>query len=459
MLKGYNTKRKQLIYWIAGASGLIVLALSLVLMRSDPIMEQIQEDGRLNVVTRNAPTTYFEGRDGPEGYEYELTQAFAEHLGVNVHYNVVDNIDGILRVVANGEAHLAAAGLTQTDARQQKGLFGPAYMTVAEQVVCRRDGKRPDSIEALSEVDLRVADGTSYINTLNRLQVDHPGLTWTVVGELSTEQVMQQVWEREVDCTVADSNIVSINRRYYPELTVEFDLSPERELAWFLPSQARALQGKLEDWIDQARETGLLDELYQHYYGHIEIFDFVDTRAFRRRIASRLPKYKALFKKAAERYEIPWDLLAAQAYQESHWRPHAKSPTGVRGIMMLTRITAKSVDVSNRLDPEQSILGGARYLRRMMGRVPETVPEKDRLWFALAAYNVGMGHIHDARTLAKRQHRDPNRWIEIAEMLPLLTQEKYYETVKYGYARGTEPVMYVERIRNYRDILWRALEL
>jgi membrane-bound lytic murein transglycosylase F len=439
------------------AAAIILLIIVIAWPTSDPVLSQIRDDGQIRIITRNAPTTYYEGRDGPEGYEFELTQAFAEHLGVEVEYRLVDNVDEILRLTAAGEVHLAAAGLTRTDTRRERGLFGPGYMTVAEQVVCRRGGQHPDSVEDLADVELKVTGGTSYINTLKQLQAGNPALTWETADDLSTEQIMQQVWKREVDCTIADSNIVAINRRYYPELTVEFDLSPKRELAWFLPPEAYALQDELESWFAQISKSGYLDELEQHYYGHVEIFDFVDTRAFKRRINNRLPAYKPLFKQAEQRHGIPWDLLAAQAYQESHWNPQARSPTGVRGIMMLTRNTAGSLDVTNRLDPAQSIDGGARYLKRMMGRVPDSVVEEDRLWFALAAYNVGMGHIHDARTLAKRQHRDPDRWIEVAEMLPLLTQEKYYKTVKYGYARGTEPVLYVQRIRNYRDILRQTL--
>ena len=213
------------------------------------------------------------------------------------------------------------------------------------------------------------------------------------------------------------------------------------------------LADELEDWFDNIEDNGFLDSWRERYFGHVEIFDYVDIRAFHRRIKHRLPKYKKTFVKAAEKYKLPWTLLAAQGYQESHWRDNAKSPTGVRGIMMLTLNTAKSVGVKSRLDPVQSIYGGAKYLRRMIKRIPDSVHEDDRVWYALAAYNVGFGHLRDARTLAERLGKNPDRWVDLKEVLPLLAQKQYYKTLKYGYARGTEPVRYVQRIRNYRQVL------
>ena len=183
------------------------------------------------------------------------------------------------------------------------------------------------------------------------------------------------------------------------------------------------------------------------------MFDYVDMRKFKRRIRSRLPKYRSLFEKAGRETGLPWTLLAAQAYQESHWNPGAKSPTGVRGMMMLTRNTARSLGIENRLDAYASIRGGAQYLLRMLKRVPDTVQGKDRLWFALAAYNVGFGHLRDARTLATRQGKNPDLWRDVKAVFPLLMRKKYYKTLRYGYARGTEPVRYVQRIRNYRQVL------
>ncbi|MBD3335905.1 MAG: transglycosylase SLT domain-containing protein, partial [Candidatus Eisenbacteria bacterium] len=194
------------------------------------------------------------------------------------------------------------------------------------------------------------------------------------------------------------------------------------------------------------------------YYGYLEKFDYVDTARFLRRIEERLGDYQSLFKEAAREYGFDWKLLAAMAYQESHWDPDAVSPTGVRGIMMLTRSTARRVGIDDLLDPRQSIMGGAAYLADLMERLPESVTGPDRIWFAMAAYNIGMGHLYDARRLARRLGKDPDRWSELSEVLPLLARKQYYSTLKHGYARGGEPVRYVNRVRHFRDILERVAE-
>lgn len=178
---------------------------------------------------------------------------------------------------------------------------------------------------------------------------------------------------------------------------------------------------------------------------------------FRRHIETRLPQYRRQFEVAAKAYRISWTLLAAQAYQESRWDPHAISPTGVRGIMMLTRDTASSLGIQNRTDPTKSIIGGARYFRDLEKQLPRHIGKADRIAIALAAYNVGMGHVKDAQILARQMGKNPDSWDALKTTLPLLTQKSYYETLQYGYARGWEPVRYVKRIRAYHSLLEQYL--
>jgi membrane-bound lytic murein transglycosylase F len=218
------------------------------------------------------------------------------------------------------------------------------------------------------------------------------------------------------------------------------------------------LQAAIKTWLESFRESGALSVLQERYYGFVEVFDYVDTRIFIARIRSRYPKYKKFFKEAAAKYELSEMLLAAQAYQESHWRANARSPTGVRGIMMLTLDTARAMGVKSRLNAQQSIFGGARYMARLVNnRFAEDVAEPDRTWLALAAYNVGRGHLHDAQTLARDQGLNPYLWNDVKQVLPLLADKRYYRNLKYGYARGSEPVRYVQRIRDYQLILENEL--
>ncbi len=436
---------------------LLLLPVLSACAREPDSLQQIKQRGELVVLTRNAATTYYESREGYQGVEYEMASAFAESLGVKVRFEVREDLASLFTSLENKEADLIAAGITRTAEREQRFLFGPTYQMVAQQLVCRRGGKRPKKFSDLVGISIKVPRHSSYIEQLKKVKLKHPEVTWEEVENTDTETLLEAVWLKKIDCTVADENIVAINRRYFPELSVRFNLNEAEPLAWVMNKDAASLQSGMEAWFEKYMNKGRLDEVMHRYYGFIEAFDYVDTRAFQRRIKSTLPRYEAYFKAAASRYSLPWTLLAAQSYQESHWRQYAKSPTGVRGMMMLTRTTAKELGIKNRLDAKASIMGGAYYLNRLKKRLPDSVTEPDRTWIALAAYNVGMGHIWDARKLAKQLGKNPDSWQELATVLPLLTKKKYYRKLKHGYARGYEPVSYVRNIRNYQDMLENSL--
>ncbi len=214
-----------------------------------------------------------------------------------------------------------------------------------------------------------------------------------------------------------------------------------------------------EEYFGEMEISGALAAILERYYGHIDQFDYVGTRTLIAHSESRLPRYRHWFEQAGEETGIDWRLLAAMGYQESHWNPKAVSPTGVQGMMMLTRATARQLKINDRTDPEASILGGARYFARVKNRVPERIPEPDRTLMALAAYNVGFGHLEDARVVAETLGKNPDRWNDVRDSLPLLAQKKWYQHLRYGYARGWEPVQYVDNIRSYYETLrWVTAE-
>jgi len=422
-------------------------------------LQQIKESGKLVVLTRNAPTSLFIDRDGNQsGPEYDLVESFAASLDVEVEYVIKNSIKEIIDGVENAQGDLAAAGLTITDQRQELFLFGPAYQDVTQQIVCRRDNVQPESIEDLAGLKIVVIAGSSYVEQLEALQQNHPDLAWQETTSEDTEQLLCSVWQRKIDCTVADSNIVDINRRYYPELIAPLNIHQAESLGWMMSNERSDLKAAIDDWFEPFQQAGNLASLLERYYGFFEEFDYVDTRKFIKQINKRFPKYQKLFQEAAAKYELPYLLLSAQAYQESHWRANARSPTGVRGIMMLTLDTARAMGVKSRLDPKQSIFGGARYMSSLIKkRFSDEVKEPDRTWLALAAYNVGRGHLHDAQSLAREQGLNPFLWGDVKQVLPLLSDKKYYPKLKYGYARGNEPVRYVQRIREYQHILENEL--
>ncbi len=441
---------------IATGRGSLFAALGLALSgcgEAPTLLEQVRQQNELVVLTRNSPTTYYEGPEGPAGLEYDLVSRFAERLGVELHLVVPENFNDILPLVVRGDAHLAAAGLTVTDRRRELVRFGPVYQEITPQLVYRVGSGQPRNAGQLTGL-LEVVAGSSHVERLQELQEEYPELAWEAVEDVESEELLINVWQQLIDYTVADSNELTINRRYYPELRPAFALSAPEPLAWaFARSEDDSLYNAAVKFFKKISANGSLDQLIERYYGHITEFDYVGTRSYQAHIEQRLPQYRDMFREAAAEHGLDWRLLAAVGYQESHWNPEAVSPTGVRGIMMLTKAAAKDLGIKNRLDPERSIKGGAQYLRNMIKRIPERIPEPDRTWLGLAAYNVGLGHLEDARILTQKNQGDSDKWIDVKQNLPLLSQKKWFKQTRYGYARGREPVRYVENIRSYYDIL------
>ena len=416
-------------------------------------LQQVINNGELRVVTRNAATTYYQDRTGPTGLEYDLARKFAEHLGVKLVINTTDNLDDILAAVESGSAHLAAAGLTITENRRQRVDFGTPYQQITQQLIYRSNNLKPRTPADLVKGNLEVIANSSHAEQLQTLKATIQNLSWKETSDDNIE-LFQKLSEGEIDFTVADSNDVMLNRRYYPNLRVAFNLTDKQPLAWaFSRQKDKSLIEEANNFILTLKVNGELDRLIKHHYTHAGKYDFIGTSQFLRQASKRLPRYQRAFEEAAMQHKLDWQLLAAIAYQESHWNPYAVSPTGVRGIMMLTRNTAKELGVERRTNAIQSINGGAEYLRKMMDRVPEYIPEPDRTWMAIAAYNVGFGHLMDARELTRLRGGDENKWTDVKETLPLLRQRKWYRKTRYGYARGHEPVKYVETIRSYYDVL------
>jgi membrane-bound lytic murein transglycosylase F len=263
----------------------------------------------------------------------------------------------------------------------------------------------------------------------------------------------------EVDFTIADSNEFALQRHTQPELRVALNLKKNNALAWaFRKTDSRRLLEFADNYLLEAEREGMIAQINERYYGHAGALDYVDTRTFIEHIETRLPQFREMFEEAGRNNNVDWRLLAAIGYQESHWQPRAISSTGVRGLMMLTRTTASELNIKNRLDPANSIRGGAEYYRKQWKRLPETVREPDRSWFALAAYNVGFNHLKDAWQITQWQGNDPTQWANVSKSLPLLANKLWYPHLSHGYARGWEPVIYVNNIRSYYDIMTALIE-
>lgn len=416
-------------------------------------LEHIRETGVLQVITRSSPTTYYTGTNGAAGMEYELARRFADELGVELQMIVALSAGDIVPMLQNGRVDLAAAGLAATELRSRKLRFGPAYLEIRQQLAYRPGTRKPDSLAELDGT-LGVVTGSALEEHLQQLQTEYPDLQWSDYRNKSQQELLEMVARGELDYAAADSSEIALAQRYYADVAVAFDLSGTLDVAWALADDDDpSLYGAIQHFFEEQRATGRIAKLQERYQGYIREFNYVDTRTFLQRIAKRLPRYRTDFRAAADAEGFDWRLLAAVAYQESHWDPDALSPTGVRGMMMLTQTTAERVGIDDRTDAQQSIQGGARYLREVVGKIPARIPKPDHLWLALAAYNIGFAHLEDARRLTEAQGGDPDRWADVRDYLPLLSQKKWYTQTRHGYARGREPVQFVRNIRGYYAVL------
>ena len=421
---------------------------------SPPLLDQIVEIGELRVVTRNSPVAFTGGPDGPSGPEFDLVQAFADELGVMLILETVNSVSEIVPRLLTGHAHMAAAGLSITQSRLEYLNFSHPYELVDMHLIYRVGTGKPRSIEDLIGRTIEVLASSSHSDMMASLAQAYPELEWTENADAETADLLRKVAGGQIDFTIADSTDFNVQRNFYPELRVALDLEIGDPLAWaFTKESGNSLLARADDFLIAAERSGVLAQIHDRYYGHKKEFDYVGTRNFIRHFESRLPRYRAWFEQAGKEWGIDWRLLAAIGYQESHWRSQAISPTGVRGIMMLTQDTADYLGLDDRVDPQSSIFGGAQYFARQTERIAETVDEPDRTWMALAAYNVGFNHVKDARWIVEQLGGNPNAWVDLSKALPLLAQRKWYTRVPYGYARGWEPVLYVNNIRAYYELL------
>lgn len=433
----------------------VVLSALLGSCAPDPsLLDQIRSLGELRVVTQNAPTTFYYGADERHGIEYELAQAFADYLGVRLNLTAADQTSQIFPEVAARRVDIGAAGLMLTASRGKLVNFGPGYQHVIPRLIYRMGATRPASLSDVGGGRLEVQAGSSHVDLLYRALKDVPALSWAENRTTNAEALMRRVAAGTIDYAIVNSNEFNLLRNYYPEVRVAFDLEAGGELAWALPKGADRLREEVGKFFAMMESTGELQRILDRYYSATRDFDFVGSLAFVKHLNERFPHYRESFEDAERETGIDWRLIAAIAYQESHWNSDAVSPTGVRGLMMLTARTANMLGV-DRADPRQSILGGARYLARVLRKFPDRIPLEDRLMMAVAAYNIGFGHVEDARIITESEGADKDSWEDVRKYLPLLADEKWYRQLKRGYAQGAVPVQYVDNVRHYYRLLER----
>lgn len=438
--------------------GSLLIASSLMLVRSTQptLLEQVLETGELRVVSSNGPTTYYEGPNGLTGFEYSLVKGFADSLGVRLVIEDEPDLELMLKGVENKEYHLAAAGLTVLESRSKTLTFAEPFMQVTQQLIYSNRVRQPTSIEKLNGQEVLVIANSSHSERLRDLQADFPQLKWREVEGAEMIDLLELVNKGEANYAVVDSSAYELNRYSFPKAKLAFDVSDPQPLSWAFPPVDRdnTLYEAAQRYLVSIKANGALAKVTEEFFDrHIEEVTTGEAMAFTYRLEQRLPQWLDDMKAAAVEFNLDWQLLAAISYQESHWKADARSHTGVRGLMMLTKNTAKEMGIKDREDPQQSIYGGAKYLRMLLERLPQRIQGEDRLYMALAAYNQGLGHLEDARVLTERMGDNPSKWEDVRKYMPLLSKQQYYSRAKHGYMRGWEPVKFVDNVLNYHKII------
>jgi membrane-bound lytic murein transglycosylase F len=420
--------------------------------------------GELVVLTLRGPTTTQlipvagkQGDDAQTGFEHDLITMLARELGVTVQFKVMPSYTKLVEHLAANRGHIAAAGLTPTADLRKQFAFGPAYKTLQYQLVYRSDDKRPRNTADLGGRKMVVIAETQAHDIARELTGNSPTMSIEVLPhETHPDDLLKALDAKLADVALIDTYAFSVSRRLHADLAAAFNVGRETKVAWAFSNAADYdLQQSVVRFFEKIRTNGSLSRLMDRYYGHVNRIQPIDTEAMLEKIQTELPKLRPHFHEAERLTGIDWRIIAAVGYQESHWDPLATSPTGVRGLMMLTEDTADRMKVKNRLDARQSIIGGAQYISLLRDTVPTRIQEPDRTWLALAAYNQGYAHLEDARILTARMGLNADTWLDVRKAYPKLQDPAVYETLKYGFCRGDEAVQFVENIRNYADMLTR----
>jgi peptidoglycan lytic transglycosylase F len=422
-------------------------------------LEQVRARGELRVVTLNLPTCYYLGAQGTEGLEYQLASRFASQLGVKLAMYPVASERAMQDELAAGRADIAAASLSDSPDWRRVGDAAVPYASIPQLVVYQRSGVRPRDTLQLESARLAVRAGSPQERILERLRSTvAPTLQWVQTAPSSADPI-EDVDSGNADYAISDAREFSFAHHLYPNVLVGFALPDTRPAQWIVRKDATELLESVDQFFGALGESGELPQLVRAASGDTRRFEYEESREFQTHVADRLPRYRGWFEEAAAQTRIDWRLLAAIGYQESKWDPRAASDEGAQGLMMLTADTAQAMGIRDRRDPQQSIFAGAHYLAQVRQMIPDRIPEPDRTWLTIAAYNVGFGHLEDARVITQALGKDPDSWAEVRERLPLLAQGRWYVRAKRGYARGWEPVQFVDRIQRFLTLLeWQPGE-
>lgn len=440
--------------WLLALPLLLAGLLVITAMRPVPsTLQRIFDRGELVVVTRADPTAFYQDHHGDTGFDYELARRFATSLGVKLKLVQADSLNEVYSLLVRGQADIAAASLTSSTQQGELVTYSHGYLLTGSRVVYRQGDSRPKSVKDLAGHTVVVLAGSSESDYLRRFASRGLNIKIEAIDAADSAKLLTSVSQNQADYALINNQAFGLQHPLFPELATAFAIDGQQQFVWAMQKGVDpALQTAVNQFLDSAHKDGTIKTLAAQFYGKHNSFNLYASRVFMRHLNERLPLYANTFSKAAKKNQIDWRLLAAMGYQESHWDADAKSPTGVRGLMMLTQNTADSLGV-DRNNPKQSIKGGARYLRQLLDNLPARIQQPDRTWMAIAAYNIGSAHLEDARVLTQSQGGNPDSWNDVRKRLPLLGKPNYGKYLRYGMADGNQAVRYVSNIHHYYNLL------
>ncbi len=420
----------------------------------DLSLDRVLAAGELSVITGSSLHSHYVYQNQPGGFDYELAREFADYLGVRLRVVPCDTWEEMRAALFSGRGDLIAAGMEITASRARQAAFSNAYREVQQHLISHRSKPPVNALQDLAGKTVDIVKGSAHHERLEELRREGIDVIIRPHDNLTDDLLIQKVARGEIDFTVANSNVALMIRRYYPSASVQAIGRETVPLGWAVRPEAGQLLEKVNSFFTTIIENGRLDDIYEKYHWNIGDFNYIDLKAFHERMQSRLPRYRPFIKEAARKHGFDWCLIAAQAYRESHLNPLARGAFDAQGLMQIRPATARSLKIADAFDPVASINGGVQFLKSLYDLL-EGVEDDDRTLLALAAYNVGLGHVQDARRLASKKGLDPNRWESVAKTLPLLRYRTYYQNAEQGFCRGDITAAYVKHIQIYRDILKR----
>ena len=434
----------------------------------DPVqldLPKIKERGYLTAIVDNSSTGYFIYKGQPKGYEYELLQRLAKHLGLELKIKVIPSMEQAFKMLQLGEGDIIAYSLTITKARKEHLSFTDSHYSTRQVLVQRKpDNWRSMTLDEIDEAlikdpmqlmgkEVHVRKGSSYVERLQNLSHEIGGDILIVEEDedIETEEMILNLLDKKYDYIIADETVAKVNAAYYPDIDVKTAISFPQRIAWALRKNAPELQLAINKWMKEMKKGPTFNVIYNRYFNNNRVSARRIKSDFHSRQGGVLSPYDTLLKVAADTLKWDWRLLASQMYQESKFDPHEKSWAGAVGLFQVIPETGEMYGYTDLYNPYQNVKAATAHIRYLEDHWNKKIKDSAEVKkFVLASYNVGLGHVLDARALARKYNEPDNEWEVVSKYLELKSKPEYYQdpVVKSGYARGSEPVKYVTQIIN-----------